>query len=85
MNTWRRVNLVPSTFPFRKREGREKALASAGHVMILNIHCSTNVCIPVVKPAFILVPRALVSFGQRLKRGALVTLLSGCHKIYDIR
>ena len=33
----------------------------------------------------ILVPRALVSFGQRLKRGALVTLPSGCHNIYDIR
>ena len=33
----------------------------------------------------IFVSRALVSFGQRLKRGALVTLPSGCHKIYDIR
>ena len=35
--------------------------------------------------ASFLVPRALVSFGQRLKRGALVTLPSGYHKIYDIR
>ena len=33
----------------------------------------------------ILVPGALLSFGQRLKQGALGTLPSVCHKIYDIR
>ena len=38
-----------------------------------------------VAPATILNPRALVSFGQRLKPGALETLPSGCHKVYDIR
>ena len=41
-------------FSFQKWEGREKALPSVGHVVILNIHCST-VCIPVVSPAFLLV------------------------------
>ena len=35
-------NLVPSNFPFQKGERREKALASAGHVVILNIHCGTK-------------------------------------------
>ena len=33
----------------------------------------------------ILAARALVSFGQRLKRGTLGTLLSKCRKIHDIR
>ena len=30
-------NLVPRAFPKKKRVGREKALASAGHVFSLNI------------------------------------------------
>ena len=31
------ANLVPRAFPFKKWVGREKALASAGHVHSLNI------------------------------------------------
>ena len=38
MNKRERDNLVPRVFPLKKWVGREKALASAGHVYSLNIH-----------------------------------------------
>ena len=34
---WIKFNLVPRAFPLKKWVGREKALASAGHVHSLNI------------------------------------------------
>ena len=36
-------NLVPRAFPSKNGWGREKALASAGHVCSLNIHINGNV------------------------------------------
>ena len=36
-------NLVPRAFPLKNGWGREKALASAGHVSSLNIHINGNV------------------------------------------
>ena len=33
-------------FSLEREDGREKAVASAGHMVILNIHSSTNICIP---------------------------------------
>ena len=43
-------------FSLKKWVGREKALASAGHVSsLINIHMNGNVCIPVVNSASSLV------------------------------
>ena len=36
-------HLFPRAFPLKKWVGREKALASAGHVSLLNIHMIGNV------------------------------------------
>ena len=45
----------PQGFSLKKWVGREKALASAGHVSSLNIHTNANVWIPVVNSASSLV------------------------------
>ena len=54
--------------------GREKALASAGHVLVLNIHYNTNVWIPVVNSAFLLVD--VIDFDLSWNVPEIVALLS---------
>ena len=52
LERWTRFSTsFPGLFPWRW-ERREKPLASAGHVFILNIHDNTNAWIPAVNSAF---------------------------------
>ena len=46
------INLVPRAFLRREEVGREKTLASAGHVAKLNGTLSTNVCKCLENPRF---------------------------------